>query len=283
MKKDPFINVEKIIRGKNPRLLKWMPKFLLNYVKRILHEKDVNNFMELHGHNRNLDFVNAILTDFKTKIVVKGIENIPEHGGVIIASNHPLGGFDGLALIKAVSEKRLDIRFLVNDILLNLSPLNDFFVPVNKHGAQNAISKIEETYKSDNAILVFPAGLVSRKQKGKIMDLEWKKSFIAKSIQYHKPIVPTFIDGKNSSFFYNFSLWRKRLGIKANLEMFYLSEETFKQRHKTITITFGEVVHPSIFDPKKSHRELAEQMKTHIYAMGEGKIGPFSKPKENSL
>ncbi len=155
--------------------------------------------------------------------------------------------------------------------------MDDFFSTVNKHGSQNAFPKIEETYKSDHAILIFPAGLVSRKQNGKIMDLEWKKSFISKSIQYQKPIVPTYIDGKNSPFFYNFALWRKRLRIKANLEMFYLVDEMFKQRHKTITITFDRPVHPSVFDPQKSHRELAEQMKSHVYAMSEGKQGHFPK------
>ncbi|HET6992770.1 MAG TPA: 1-acyl-sn-glycerol-3-phosphate acyltransferase [Bacteroidia bacterium] len=277
MKKEPFIDIEKIIREKNPRLLKWMPGFLLRYVKRILHQKEVNAFMEINGKLRDLDFINAVLSEFNTKVIVKGIEHLPEQGGFILASNHPLGGFDGLALMQAVSHKRKDIQFLVNDILLHFGTMDNLFVPVNKHGSQHSISRIEETYKSENAVLIFPAGLVSRKQSGKIMDLEWKKSFIAKSIQYHKPIVPAYIDGKNSSFFYNLALWRKRLGIKANIEMFYLMDEMYKQRNKTITITFDHPVHPSVFDQEKSHRELAALMKSHVYAMGEGKPGPFSK------
>lgn len=277
MKQDKFVDIEKIIRDKNPRLLKWMPGFILRYIKRILHEKDVNAFMAANGHKRGLDFVHTVLHEFDTTIVVHGLENIPEHGGFILASNHPLGGFDGLALMEAVSRKRKDIQFLVNDILLHLGTMDNLFVPVNKHGTQHSISRIEETYKSDHAILIFPAGLVSRKQSGKIMDLEWKKSFISKSIQYHKQIIPTYIDGKNSSFFYNFALWRKRLGIKANLEMFFLVDETFKQQHKTITITFDKPVHPSVFDQQKSHRELADQMRTHIYALAENRPGPFTK------
>ncbi|MEO5643715.1 MAG: 1-acyl-sn-glycerol-3-phosphate acyltransferase [Bacteroidia bacterium] len=276
MKQDKFIDIEKIIREKNPRLLKWMPGFLLRYIKRILHEKDVNEFMAAHGHLRKLDFVHTVLREFDTKIIAKGLENIPAEGGFIIASNHPLGGFDGLALMEAVAKKREDIQFLVNDILFTLGTMDELFIPVNKHGSQSAPAKIEAAYKSENAVLIFPAGLVSRKQEGKIMDLEWKKSFITKAMQYNKPLVPTYIDGKNSSFFYNLSLWRKRFGIKANIEMFYLVNEMYKQQHKTITITFGKPVQPSDLDQQKSPRELAALMKKHVYALGEGKPGPFS-------
>lgn len=277
MKKEKFVDIEKIIHQKNPRLLKWMPGFLLRYVKKILHEREVNEFMEKNGHLRNLDFVHEVLTEFNTKIVTRGIENIPAHGGFILAANHPLGGFDGLALMEAVSEKRKDIQFLVNDILLSFGTMDDLFIPVNKHGSQSSISRIEKAYASDHAVLIFPAGLVSRKQQGKVMDLDWKKSFITKAIQYNKAIIPTYIDGKNSPFFYNLSLWRKRLGIKANIEMFYLGDEMFRQRNKTITITFGKPVYPGELDQQKSPRKLAALMKAHVYALGEGKPGPFSK------
>lgn len=272
-----FIDVEKVIAEKNPKLLKWMPGFLLRYIKRILHQKEVNEFMAAHGHLRNLHFIDKVLSEFNTKVEVRGLENIPEQGGFILCSNHPLGGFDGLALMQAVSHKRKDIRFLVNDILLSFGTMDDLFVPINKHGSQHSLGKIEEAYRSENAVLIFPAGLVSRKQEGMVRDLEWKKSFIAKSLQYHKKIVPTFIDGKNSRFFYNLALWRKRLGIKANVEMFYLMDEMYKQRNKTITITFDQPVPSTAFDNSKTHREWAALMKEHVYKLGEGKPGPFSE------
>jgi putative hemolysin len=276
MEQKKFIDVEKVIAEKNPRLLKWLPGFLLRYIKKILHEKDVNEFMSIHGEKKGLDFVNIVLSEFNTKVIANGLENVPDQGGFIVASNHPLGGFDGLAFMHAVAEKRTDIQFLVNDILLAFGTMDDLFVPINKHGSQYALARIEETYKSEHAVMIFPAGLVSRKQKGKIIDLEWKKSFITKAIQYEKPIIPAYVDGKNSSFFYNLALWRKRLGIKANLEMFYLLDEMYKQRNKTITITFGKPVYPSAFDQTKSHRELAAQMKAYVYDLGEGKAGQFS-------
>jgi 1-acyl-sn-glycerol-3-phosphate acyltransferase len=273
---EKFIDIEKVIASKNPRLLKWMPGFLLRYVKRILHEADVNAFMRAHGHHRGVDFATTVLSEFHTTVIVKGLEHLPEHGGFIVASNHPLGGFDGLALIAAVAEKRKDIRFLVNDLLLNFKNLEEIFIPVNKHGSQYAFERIEQTYRSEHAILIFPAGLVSRKQDGKIRDLEWKKSFISKATQYQKPVVPAFIDGKNSSFFYNLALFRKKLGIKANLEMFYLGDEMYKQQNKTITIIFDKPVNPAVFDNSKSHREWAALMKEHVYSLGEGKPGPFT-------
>lgn len=277
MSQDKFVDIEKIIGNKNPRLLKWMPRFILRYVKRILHEDDINAFMKEHGHLRDLHFVHKVLEDFNTNLVVKGLHNLPEDGGFILAANHPLGGFDGLALMQAVGGKRKDIRFLVNDILLSLGTMDHLFVPINKHGSQYALAKIEAAYASDNAVLVFPAGLVSRKQEGQIKDLEWRKSFISKAVQYHKPVVPCYIEGRNSTFFYNLSLWRRRLGIKANLEMFYLADEMFKQRNKTITIIFGKPVPASVFDKSQTHKHWANKMKEHVYVLGSGTVDSFSE------
>lgn len=276
MREEKFVDIEKIIASKNPRLLKWMPGFMLRYIKRILHEDEVNAFMKENGELRDLHFVRKVLDEFNTKVVTQGLDNIPEHGGFILAANHPLGGFDGMALMHAVGQKRKDIRFLVNDILLSFGTMDHLFVPVNKHGSQTALAKIEEAYQSEHAVLIFPAGLVSRKVEGKIQDLEWKKSFISKAIQYHKPIIPCYIEGCNSSFFYNLSLWRRRMGIKANIEMFYLGDEMFKQRDKTITIIFDKPVPSSRFDSSRSAKNWAAAMKEHVYALGTGKKGPFS-------
>lgn len=276
MRDEKFVDIEKIIASKNPRLLKWMPGFLLRYVKRILHENDVNAFMKAHGDLRDLHFIRKVLEEFNTTLVVKGLEHIPEHGGFILAANHPLGGFDGMALMQAVGQKRKDIRFLVNDILFSFGTMDNLFVPVNKHGSQQALARIEEAYRSEHAVLIFPAGLVSRKIDGKVQDLEWKKSFISKAVQYHKPVVPCYIDGRNSSFFYNLALWRRRLGIKANIEMFYLGDEMFKQQNKTITIIFDHPVPSARFDHTRSPKQWAALMKEHVYALGAGKKGPFS-------
>jgi putative hemolysin len=264
-----FIDIEKVVAEKNPALAKWLPGFVMRYIKRIVHQDEANEVMNLHGDKIGLDFTRASLNYLNTKVVTKGLENVPTDGGVILASNHPLGGLDGIAFMKAVGEKRNDIQFLVNDILLNIKNLEPLFVPVNKVGGnvRQALQVIEETYAKDIAVLVFPAGMVSRRLPEGIADLTWQKSFVAKAKKYQKDIIPVHIDGKNSSWFYNLSFWRSKLGIKANLEMFYLADEMFKQRNKTITITFGKPVSWQAFDKSKSMVEWAEHLRSMVYSL----------------
>ncbi|QNR24874.1 1-acyl-sn-glycerol-3-phosphate acyltransferase [Croceimicrobium hydrocarbonivorans] len=266
---EKYIEIEKVVAEKNPALAKWLPGFVMRYIKRIIHQDEINEAMRLHGDKEGLPFVRAGLDFLNTTVKTVGLENIPKEGGVILASNHPLGGLDGIAFMKAVGEVREDQQFLVNDILLNIKNLEPLFIPVNKVGAnpRKALQVIEDTYARDIAILVFPSGMVSRRLADGIGDLTWQKSFIAKAKKYKKDIIPVHIDGKNSSWFYNLSYWRSKLGIKANLEMFYLADEMFKQRGKTITITFGEPVSWQSFDNSKSLVEWAEYMRSLTYAL----------------
>lgn len=264
-----YIDIKRILREKNPSLAKWLPAFVVGYIKRIVHQDEVNEIMALHGEKKGLDFVRSGLDALNTKVEVAGLENIPKTGGCILAANHPLGGLDGIALMKAVGEVRGDFKFLVNDILLNIKNLESLFVPVNKVGVnpRKALELIEETYAQDIPVLVFPAGMVSRKLEDGIGDLEWQKSFIAKAKKYKKDIVPVHIGGRNSAWFYNLSRWRTKLGIKANLEMFYLADEMFKQRNKTIKITFGKKVEHESFDKSRSLMEWAAEMRKRVYAL----------------
>jgi putative hemolysin len=270
--KKKFIDLEEIIRDKNPRLLTFMPRFVLNYIKRIIHQKEVNAFIDAHGEKKDLAFVNAVIAEFGVKVDCKGEENIPAQGGCIFASNHPLGGLDALAIMQVVSKTRKDLKFIVNDILLQLKNLEGIFAGVNKHGktAAQMLEEIDKLYGSEQAVFIFPAGLVSRKQSGVIKDLEWKKSFITKAKKYKRSIVPVFVDAKNSRGFYNLALWRKRLGIKANIEMLYLVDEMYHQRNKTISVIFGKPLPYSIFDKKFSDQEWAAKVKEHVYALHSG-------------
>lgn len=268
---EKYIELEKVLVEKNPSLAKWLPGFVVNYIKRIIHQDEMNEVMALHGDKEGLPFVRAGLDYLNTTVKTVGLENVPKDGGVILASNHPLGGLDGIAFMKAVGEVREDIQFLVNDILMNIKNMQPLFIPVNKVGsnARAALKVIEDTYAKEIAVLVFPAGMVSRRLPEGIGDLTWQKSFIARAKKYQKDIIPVHIDGKNSSWFYNLSHWRSKLGIKANLEMFYLADEMFKQRGKTITITFGEPVSWQSFDKSKSLIEWAEHMRALTYALPE--------------
>jgi len=274
-----FIDVEKVIGEKNPALLKFLPRFIINYIKKKLHEDFINKGIDIYQEVFEHEFNEAALNYMGAKVTYSGLENLPKQGGVIIVANHPLGGLDGLALIKAVSNVRLDTRFLVNDILLKLTNFKRLFVGVNKVGktASESLKIIDSTYASDQAVLVFPAGLVSRKQNGIIKDLEWKKSFVSQAIKHKRIVVPVFIDGKNSKFFYNFALWRKRLGIKANVEMFFLADEMVKQKSKTIDVKFGKAFTYEVFDKQFSHTEWAQLVKEYVYSLKEDNSSEFSE------
>lgn len=261
------IDIEKIIKEKNPALYRWMPQFLLNYIKRTIHQDEINYVLETYNDKKGLDFVKAVIQYFNLEIIVKGAENIPAEGKYIFAANHPLGGLEAMALIKTVSEIHPEVRFVVNDILMNLKNYEPIFIPVNKHGkySRNYAEILDTAFNSNAQMLYFPAGLVSRKIKGKITDLEWKKSFVAKSVQYERDIVPVFIDGKNSNFFYNLANFRKAIGIRANIEMFYLPDEMFRQKNKSLTLYFGKPISYSTFQNNKSHSEWANEIKQMVY------------------
>ena len=268
----PKISIEEVIKSKNPTLLKVLPGFLIKYIKKIVHQDHVNGFITRHGDKQSYAFVDAIVEEFGIKVTFSGLENLPASGGVIIASNHPLGGLDAMALIQVLSSKRKDLKFIVNDILLSLKNLGDLFVGVNKHGKNSVdtLNYIDTFYQGDGMVIIFPAGLVSRKQKGGLIrDLIWKKSFVVKAKKFNRTIVPVHIGGKNSNFFYNLAMWRAKVGVKANIEMFYLIDEMYHQAGNEINIKIGKPISPDSFTEKHTDQEWAEKIKNHIYLMND--------------
>lgn len=267
--KPQAIDVENVLYSKNPALKKVVPKFIVNYLKRIVHQDDINEFLREGSHLRDADMVGAFLSKFEIKFKVSGTENIPEKGRCIFVSNHPLGGLDGLVFIYELSKHFPDIKFPVNDILTNIENLSGILLPVNKHGSQGkeAARMIEAAYSSDSQILYFPAGLCSRKKRGVIKDLTWHKSFISKAIQHKRDVVPAYFSGRNSNFFYNLANIRKFLGIKGNIEMLYLADEMFKQKGKEISLTFGKPIPWQTFDKSKSAPEWADWVKSKSYEL----------------
>lgn len=261
------IDVKNVLYSKNPSLARAIPGFVINYLKRIVHQEELNEFLEKWGHLKDSELIAAGLMHFEIKFTVTGTENIPESGRFIFVSNHPLGGLDGLVFIYELSKHFKDIKFPVNDILTNIKNLSGIFLPVNKHGLQDKDSarKIEEAYSSDCQILYFPAGLCSRKKGGIIKDLQWHKSFISKSVQHKRDIVPAFFSGRNSDYFYNLANIRKLLGIKANIEMLYLADEMFKQKDKEIRLVFGKPISWKTFDKTRSALEWADWVKSKSY------------------
>lgn len=265
-----YVDIEKIFREKNPAAYKWTPKFLVNYIKRVVHEEDINRFENENHHKFEFEYLDAALAEVNAHITYSGLENVPKEGGCIMASNHPLGGIDGMALIQIVGKIRKDIRFLVNDILTRLENFGSLFVPVNKVGANAAqnLRRIDEVYAGQNVTMIFPAGLVSRKINGVVQDLTWNRSFIKKAVQYQKPVIPVLVQGHLSKFFYRLSSFRKMLGIKANIEMLYLPHEMYKLRNNVTHIQIGKPIPPETFDNSKKPEEWAECLRTYVYEMG---------------
>ncbi len=264
------IVLRELIAEKNAKLAARIPGFVYGLVNRLLHIREINEIIRRYGHLTGVPFIEAVLQYFDVKVVIRGEENVPASGQYIFASNHPLGGFDGLMLIKAVTDHIGKSLFLVRDELTKIPPLASLFIPINKFGDQRrSASLINEAYDSDNQILIFPSGLASRKIKGKIVDLTWQKHFIHKSVEHHRDVIPVYINGKNSWFFYWLANFRKKIGIRINIEMFLLSDELFKNRGKTFVISFGKPISWNRFDHTKPAIEWAGIVKNIVYKLPE--------------
>lgn len=265
------VNIKKIFTEKSPKIARWIPGFVFRYLTKITHQDFTNEIIRDYGHLEGFDFTEAMIKKFNVKIEVEGEENLPKDGKFIFASNHPLGGFDGHILMFLIGKKygKENYRFLVNDILMKLSNMASVFIPVNKHGKQGVelAQRLDDAYKSDIQMLTFPAGLVSRRVKGQIVDLEWQKSFINKARQYERDVIPIHISGRNSNFFYNLGNFRKTLGIKANIEMLYLIDETYHQQQKTFVVKFGKPIPWETFDKSKRPLAWAKWVKEKVYKM----------------
>ena len=263
-----FIDVERILASKSQSALKYMPRFIISYLKRIVHQDYINDFLLRNKEKLGLEFVKSVLDEFQVKLNVTGIENIDPQKKYIVAATHPIGSLDGLGLMHVVGNIRKDILFPVNDLLMNLPNLLPLFIPINKHGSNVENARIIDSAFASNAMMLyFPAGFVSRRKNGIIEDLEWKKTFIRKSRDYQRDIIPTYIEGANSLFFYSLANWRSRLGIKINLEMLYLADEMFKQMNKEIKIVFGKPIPYQTFDRSRKDIYWAGYVKKQVYAM----------------
>jgi len=265
----PQLDVRSVIRTKSPALERFLPGFVVRYLERILHQREINHALSLYGHLPGVEAAQALSRYFDVKITVHGLAQIPKDGRYLFVSNHPLGGFDGIMLIKAIGEQFPNVKFIVNDLLLNLKLFDDVFVPVNKHGRQSReyAQGIRETYDSDAPIIYFPAGLCSRKIRGKITDLPWRRNVLQKAIKHRRDMVPVFFSGQNSNFFYRLANIRRRLRFPFNLEMLYLSDEMFRQKGASFDIYFGEPLPHSSFTPDKSTEQWMDEIRNRVYSL----------------
>ncbi|MEM8939200.1 MAG: 1-acyl-sn-glycerol-3-phosphate acyltransferase [Bacteroidota bacterium] len=271
---EKFVDIRKLIKSKNPKLLKWLPQFAIRWIEKIIHEEEVNKFMIEHKNADLYTFCEDAVDYLNLRFTMTGREHIPRYPKkVIFTANHPLGGMDAISIIHLLKDTRTDIKFIVNDLLMVIRHLKDHFIGVNKVGknAVKSLQKVEEQFATGTATFIFPAGLVSRKVNREIMDLEWKKTFITKAKKYHIPVIPVYIGGRLTNRFYKLANLRKFMGIKVNIEMFFLVDELFKQKDMEIDIIIGQPIDPELFDKSKNDKEWAEWMKKRVYDLRETK------------
>ena len=265
-----LIDIDKVLREKAPKYYKYIPKFVVSYLKRIVHQEELNVFLRESKDKVGVDFLKACLEFLDANIVVKGEENLPTEGLYTFVSNHPLGGQDGVALGYVLgSFYKGKVKYMVNDLLMNLQGLAPLCIPINKTGkqAKDFPRMVEAGFASNDQLIMFPAGLCSRRQNGVIRDLDWKKTFIVKSVQAQRDVVPIHFEGRNSNFFYNLANVCKFLGIKINIAMLYLADEMLKNRHKTFTVTIGKPISWQNFDKSKTPAEWAAYVKDIVYKL----------------
>lgn len=268
------IDLNAIIRSRLSRKANfWIPTWMIRILERIVRQNELNGILERTYPAKGVAFASAALKDLNITISTCGMENIPSAGRYIFASNHPLGGLDGIALIKVLGEKygEGNILFPVNDMLLNVKPLDNVFVGINKYGhmGRRASTALNDAYASDAQVLFFPAGLVSRKGKdGEIRDLEWKKGFVAKAIEHGRGIIPLKFEGLNSGRFYNIARLRKRLGLKINIEQALLPSELCRSKGTAYTIKFGKPIsHSELAASGKPTTEIAATIREMVYSL----------------
>lgn len=264
------IDIKAILEQKAPKITPRIPGWLIAYLAKTIHQAELNEILSRYHDRQGVDFMRSMIDYFDLHFELIHPERIPHEGRFIFASNHPLGGLDGICLSALIGDLFQDkIYYLVNDLLLHIPNLRSIFIPINKHGAQSrAVSlQMNQAYASDHQIITFPAGLCSRKINGKVQDLDWKKSFIQKAVAYQRDIIPIYFDGRNSQFFYNFAHIRKILGIRMNYEMIYLPDEMFKSKHSTFRIYFGEPIPWQTFDGQRTPTEWANHVREIAYQL----------------
>lgn len=267
------IDIEKVLRSKMGKKAKWVPRPLVSWLKHTIHEDRVNAFLWESRELTGTPWLEACVKYLEMDLRLEGLENLPDKDDgrlYTFVSNHPLGGIDGVALGSIIG-RHYDSRFryLVNDLLMNLPGLAPLCIPINKTGSQSRSfpAMVEAGFQSDNHMLMFPAGLCSRKQNGEIRDLPWKKTFVSKSVEYQRDVVPIHFNGQNSDKFYRIANFCDKHIKKVNIAMLFLVDEMYKNVGKPFTITFGKPIPWQTFDRSKTPAQWAEWVKSQVYAL----------------
>lgn len=267
------IDIDELLRSKMGRKARWVPRPLVKWLKRIIHQDEVNAYLWESRHLTGTEWLEECVRYLDMTLEIVGEENLPpkDDGRLYtFVSNHPLGGEDGVAL-GAVIGRHYDSRFryLVNDLLMNLPGLAPLCIPINKTGGQSRgfPAMVESGFQSDNHMLMFPAGICSRRQGDVVRDLEWKKTFVTKSVQYKRDVVPIHFGGQNSDFFYRLANFSDRYVKKMNIAMLFLVDEMYKNTHKTFRVAIGKPIPWQTFDKSRTPAQWAQYVKDRVYEL----------------
>lgn len=262
-----LINLEEIIKNSNSGILKKMPRFVVNYLKKLIHQDEINKIVNDNREKTGLEFVKAVMQYLNASIKPIWADDKFENERCIFVCNHPLGGVDFFAAILTLADKTAKFKVIANELLMNIDNLKELFLPVNVFGRspQHYYDMIKDAYASDMAIMTFPAGEVSRKYNGIIQDAEWHRSFVRQACEYKRNVMPVYIHAQNSKRFYRIGSVRSKLGIKLNPELMLLPDEMFKQRNVTIPVVVGKTIPYTMFDKSKKHYDWAQEVRKMVY------------------
>ena len=267
------IDLDRIIREKMGTKARYVPSVAVRWLKHIIHQDEVNRFLWESRDKKGTEWLEECTRYLDMTLNIEGLENLPDKNDgrlYTFVSNHPLGGVDGVAL-GAIIGRHYDgrFRYLVNDLLMNLPGLAPLCIPINKTGKQSRSfpEMVEAGFSGDNHILMFPAGICSRKIDGQIHDLPWKKTFITKSVETKRDIVPIHFGGRNSDFFYGLANVCKALHIKFNIAMLFLVDEMYKNVHKSFRVAIGKPIPWQTFDKSKTAIEWAKYVQVLVYRL----------------
>ncbi len=269
------IDIDRILKDKMGKNARYVPRFVASYLKHIAHQDWINGFLAQSQDLKGSAWLKASLDYMDVKLRVRGIENLPlpDDGKLYtFVSNHPLGGIDGVAIGSIIGDRYNDnFKYLVNDLLMNLPGLAPLCVGINKTGknGRDFPKIVEATFQAKQHVVMFPAGLCSRKNGRVIKDIPWKSTFIKKSIETGRDIVPIHFEGRNSDFFYNLANICKKMHIKFNIAQLFLADELYKNTHKTFTITIGKPIPVNTFDNTKKNSQWAQWVYDMVYALDE--------------
>lgn len=267
------IDIDKILKDKMGTKANFIPKPLVSWLKHIIHQDEVNKYLWESRHLSGTEWLEECVRYLDMTLEIVGEENLPQKDDgrlYTFVSNHPLGGEDGVAL-GAIIGRHYDgkFRYLVNDLLMNLPGLAPVCIPINKTGSQsrNFPAMVEAGFTSDNHMLMFPAGICSRKRNGIIQDIEWKKTFITKSVEYQRDVVPVHFGGQNSDFFYRLANFSDKYVKKVNIAMLFLVDEMYKNVHRSFRVAIGKPIPWQTFDKSKTPHEWAQYVKARVYEL----------------